>query len=98
MSEPSDIRWFGLGQPDMDFGSGFIGWWTQKDGEKNGLLIGHVHADGERCLGAIDWVEKGWRVEQWEPLTISGSIKRDCGVHGHIRNGKWEPCGDSVSR
>ena len=31
-----------------------------------------------------------WKVESWEPLTLSPSIlRRECGCHGFIRNGKW---------
>jgi hypothetical protein len=34
-----------------------------------------------------------WKVEQWEPLTVSPSILcLSCGDHGHIKSGKWEPC------
>jgi len=33
-----------------------------------------------------------WTVESWEPLTISPSILRKaCGCHGFIREGKWVP-------
>lgn len=28
-----------------------------------------------------------------DPLTLEPSLKcRTCGAHGHVRNGKWEPC------
>jgi len=38
-----------------------------------------------------------WQVESLEPLTISPSIlmspdKGGCGLHGFIRNGRWEGC------
>lgn len=31
-----------------------------------------------------------WKVESWEPLTLSPSILRtECGCHGFIREGRW---------
>jgi hypothetical protein len=31
-----------------------------------------------------------WKVESWEPLTISPSLlQRGCGDHGFIREGRW---------
>lgn len=32
-----------------------------------------------------------WTVVSWEPLTLSPSILCACGVHGHIREGRWVP-------
>lgn len=34
-----------------------------------------------------------WQIESWDPLTLSPSLLcTACGDHGHIRNGRWEPC------
>ena len=36
--------------------------------------------------------ERGWRVEQKDPLTVSPSILcRSCGTHGFWRAGAWVP-------
>lgn len=53
------------------------------------------------CHGAIHFDipemflmrDKGpwWKVEQWEPLTLSPSLLCRCGDHGYIRNGVWVP-------
>lgn len=32
-----------------------------------------------------------WQLENLEPLTLSPSLLCQCGVHGFIRNGRWEP-------
>lgn len=34
-----------------------------------------------------------WTVKSWEPLTIWPSLLCGrCGDHGHIKQGRWEPC------
>lgn len=42
----------------------------------------HERYDGGRPFVA-------WQVQSWDPLTISPSIKCDCGDHGYIREGRW---------
>lgn len=42
-------------------------------------------------LGDIFGSRATWKVESWEPLTLSPSILCECGVHGYIRNGLWVP-------
>lgn len=53
-----------------------------------------------RCRGGVMFDIPGaehfpgpkWRVESWDPLTISPSVLcRVCGDHGFIRDGKWVP-------
>ena len=69
-----------------------------------GINDKHKRPDGTDCVGFIaveggSWasvfapgVIEVWRVESWEPLTLSPSLLcKTCGDHGHIRNGKWEP-------
>lgn len=41
---------------------------------------------------AKDGRASGHRIERMDPLTVGGSlICTDCGDHGFIRNGRWEP-------
>lgn len=67
-----------------------------------GAIIDHPHAKtGEPCSGAVMFdtptmrqVQPDrvfWKVESWEPLTLSPSIACSCGDHGYVRNGRWEP-------
>lgn len=69
----------------------------------NGELIGwsHVHPDArggtEPCQSVCAVREIGdtpiHEIVCAEPLTLSPSLKcRTCGAHGHVTNGKWEPC------
>lgn len=78
------------------------------EGDCAGGIVWHVHADGEPCGGSIYFLqdpsdsaaavrqrERGqvWTVESWDPLTISPSVlAKGCGLHGFIRNGRWESC------
>lgn len=73
--------------------------------EKVGVSISHPskRTPGEGCSGMIHFdtpevqrwhlapTQHRWRVESWEPLTVSPSILCACGDHGFIRNGKWVP-------
>jgi hypothetical protein len=69
---------------------------------KAGILHEHPTPDGDRHMGGIKFDLPGvaeafpgdplWTVESWEPLTLSPSLRcRDCGHHGWIRSGRWEP-------
>lgn len=73
-----------------------------EDEEKTGIIVGHIHEDGEVCEGGVmfdtpanrwkneDGHRPTWRVESWEPLNLSPSILvTTCGLHGFIRNGQW---------
>ena len=69
--------------------------------EKFGAILRHYKPDGTLCEGAISfdgpWQRKVqhtgkhfWKVERWEPLTLSPSLRCGaCGDHGFIRQGKW---------
>lgn len=71
------------------------------DVEKYGLIYIHPCHDGKGyCCGSIAFdnevsrtIESGrprWKVESWEPFTISPSLLcRTCNSHGFIRDGKW---------
>lgn len=78
-----------IGVPDVD--------WA-------GIIVGHRHADGTECQGAVSFAGTGlpnwrdrqprWDVLSWEPLTLSPSIlRRDCPeqLHGFVREGRWVP-------
>lgn len=86
----------------IDLGHGVSMAWATKDDERVGLLESHSGPDGEECSGYVTFdlpkareVEPEgpfWRVESWEPLTISPSVLcRQCGNHGFIRDGNWIP-------
>lgn len=37
--------------------------------------------------------QHGWELVAAQPLEVSPSLLcRACGVHGFIRNGRWQPC------
>lgn len=65
--------------------------------EKAVLVVAHRNNAGEVCAGSVfikPFVSGGvqrpvWDVVMMEPLTLSPSIKCDCGFHGFIENGKW---------
>lgn len=83
--------------------------------DKWGALIRHYRADGFLCEGAItfdgEWQRRVkiiseflWKVECWNPLTITpsllcqcptlnhkGEVVGKCGDHGNIIKGKWVP-------
>lgn len=70
------------------------------DVEKYGAIIYHKKPDGTECFSGITFeseVAKNldddrptWKVESWEPLTISPSLLcRICGDHGFIRDSRW---------
>lgn len=87
---------------DVDLGNGHRGEFTRRysdpeDAEPAGLIHYHPKPDGSECAGAITFRGKGdgkrpeWDVESLEPLTLSPSVLCGaCGVHGYIRNGKWQ--------
>lgn len=69
------------------------------DVEKWGASVSHRKPDGEPCAGFVTFesdvqakVQPGvskWKVECWEPLTLSPSLLCSCGDHGFVRSGKW---------
>lgn len=87
--------------PDRDLNPQYDG---IPDVERFGLTVTHPHkVTGKPCAGGITFdgeVQRRlnmpdralWRVESWEPLTVSPSLLCMCGDHGFIRNGRWEPC------
>lgn len=69
------------------------------EGEHAGGIVWHTHANGLLCGGAVLFAEDPerlgrpvWTVESWDPLTISPSVLAGCGLHGYIREGRWESC------
>lgn len=70
-------------------------------GELVGLEYFHPGKDGEPCPGFVPFdtpagralsASKGWRVDSFEPITLSPSLLcLSCGHHGFIRDGKREP-------
>lgn len=71
------------------------------DVERYGAIVYHKKKDGSECWSGVTFESEvakkigddrpSWKVESWEPLTLSPSLLcRLCGDHGFIRNGKWE--------
>lgn len=76
------------------------------DEDRAGLVVCHTHDDGVKCRGMVTFdtptnrrlAERSgqrrplWTVESFDPLTISPSVlRRECGLHGFIRAGRWVP-------
>lgn len=69
------------------------------DNPRIGAIIRHKTLSGDWCEGSIlfegetgdfGWPSRHkWKVESWEPLTLSPSLLCACGDHGFIREGKW---------
>jgi hypothetical protein len=65
---------------------------------KIGGIVEHKMPDGSYCEGSITFdvplareFFKGpyWKVESWDPLTLSPSLRCHCGDHGFIQKGQW---------
>jgi hypothetical protein len=98
---PDRGLWFIGWYPDRELNPQYV---HLPDVEKFTAVISHPRADGK---GGICWsgvnldgpvqreILKGehiWKVESWEPLTLSPSLLcRECGDHGFVRKGKWVP-------
>lgn len=97
------MAWFRR-QESLDLGHGVIG--TFIEGETDapiGVVHEHDRPDGKGRCESVAWFDVPemrdwnpakvlWRVESWEPLTLSPSLLcTRCGDHGFIRNGKWVP-------
>lgn len=91
----------GLPDDAVDLGDGT--WMTKvyRDGEWIAIHEWH-ECKGMMGAGFIaftgrtspEWWAGGptWEVQSEEPLTLSPSLAcRNCGHHGYIRNGRWEP-------
>jgi len=88
----------------LDLGHGvtavFVSW---RRFEQAGVIETHNCVDGERKSGGIMFDLPGmreafpgrplWALVSLEPLTITPSVLcSECGHHGYIKNGRWEPC------
>lgn len=84
----------------LDFGSGVRGDFVRHRNKLAGVIVAHMHNDGNICAGSVFWVKiedrPVWKLESLEPLHLEPSIESDCGLHGHIRGGKWERAEDSI--
>lgn len=83
-----------------------VGNWSSRADGVVGIILWHRCADGVRACGGYVGFERApederpaWKVESWNPLTLSPSILcngkyGDCGgAHGYIRADRWEGCG-----
>lgn len=68
-----------------------------------GAIVSHKKG-GDSCDGfiyfdvpAAHWFnaesvgKQYWKVEKWDPLTLSPSLLCHCGDHGFIKEGRWVP-------
>lgn len=89
--------WFTSWAPDRELNPQYA---HLPDTAKAGAIVQHLTPAGEICASGIMFQsevaaevfkEKScWKVEQWEPLTLSPSLLcKACGDHGFIRQGKW---------
>lgn len=70
------------------------------DVDRAGIIVdcphgigGAVHFDVGERMKEIFPNSNFWTVQSWDPLTLDPSILcTECGCHGYIRNGAWEPC------
>lgn len=103
MTEMADDDWSFLGDLiDMGHGASYV--WTSWNGhEHSGLIEVHpIQGRSGRHAGSIMFDVPGaseafpnrplWTKVSEEPLTVTPSILCSCGWHGHITNGRWEPC------
>jgi hypothetical protein len=67
---------------------------------KLSAIMKHKLPDGEWCEGVITFdlplartyfSPPYWKVECWDPLTLSPSLKCACGDHGFVQQGRWVP-------
>lgn len=65
-------------------------------GQRIGLFEWHRTPEGTWCCGGVYFEgaderhQSQWKVETWEPLTLSPSLLcGNCTSHGFIRDGKW---------
>jgi hypothetical protein len=82
--------------PDRDLNPQYDG---IPDCPRIGAIVRHYRPDGALCEGSIyfdlePWNQlfagvPRWKVESWEPLTLSPSLLCACGDHGYVRNGRW---------
>jgi len=78
----------------INFGKGHRGHLVYKGTQPIGIVEAHRLESGEICAGTIYWVPQAdkpvWALESLEPLTVTPSVRCDCGTHGYIRNGQWQ--------
>jgi len=80
---------------ELDLGKGVtLRFVTSPDSDQVvGALFGHRHINTKRHLCEDNYlalnVKGGWKVEQWEPLTLSPSVLCHCGFNGFVREGRW---------
>lgn len=73
------------------------------DADKAGIFVYHLHAQDDLCVStapfrimqneAIEPNRSMWDLHSLFPLHLEPSIlQMRCGMHGHIREGRWQPC------
>lgn len=73
--------------PDVERYGAIIRHPAKKPGVCGGCAAIHFDGPVQRELGE----KVTWKIESWEPLTLSPSLLCACGDHGFIREGRWVP-------
>jgi hypothetical protein len=83
----------------VDFGRGIRGYFINDKGKPAGVIVCH-REDNVGCAVSAFWTKIGTRPQvgliKSDPLTLEDHIRCDCGLHGWIREGRWEYAHDSV--
>lgn len=91
--------WLGW-SPDRNIPSNAERYAGIADLPKCSLVLEHKMPDGTPHEGIVTIDQPGaravfdephplWKVESWEPLTLSPSVLCSCGWHGFVRDGRW---------
>lgn len=84
----------------IDFGKGVRGEIMGHRNKPAGVVICHRFTGDVACATSVFWVkvnsQKVYTREEIDPLTIAEDIRCSCGLHGWIKDGKWEHAHDSL--
>lgn len=84
----------------LDFGRGIRGEHVAHRRKIAGIVICHILPENLGCACSIFWVkidgQKIYTKATDDPLNIEEDIYCSCGMHGWIRNGRWEHAHDSL--
>jgi hypothetical protein len=84
----------------LDFGKGIRGEYVTHRRKVAGMVLCHRISGDIGCACSVFWVKVNeqpiYGRLQENPLTIEEDIRCSCGLHGWIRDGKWEHASDSI--
>jgi hypothetical protein len=84
----------------VDFGKGVRGEVLGYRNKPAGIVVCHRMAGDLACATSVFWVKVNaqqiYTKIKDDPLTIEESIRCSCGLHGWIKEGRWEHAHDSL--